>query len=100
MLLQAIQVSGADNSNDSSNLDTSLKFGKKQPYVKINHELFEPFKMAAIFKMAAKKFYCTSPCGIWLIKPLVNVAHFINRPIYNWSQGSYWNVHMSVILVA
>ena len=26
-------ISGADNSNNSSNPDTSMKFGKKHPYV-------------------------------------------------------------------
>ena len=26
-------ISGADNSNSSSNQDTSMKFGKKHPYV-------------------------------------------------------------------
>ena len=51
------QNSGADNSNNSSNPDTSMKFGKKHPYMtlsKINHEPLEIFKMAAIFKMEAK----------------------------------------------
>ena len=52
MLPQAIQVSGADNSNNSSNLDTSLKSSLMSSFYKINHK---PFKMVAIFKMAAKK---------------------------------------------
>ena len=50
--------SGADNSNNSSNWDTRMKFGKKHAYVILFQNLSiatKKIKMASIFKMAAKK---------------------------------------------
>ena len=56
MLCKFFYYSGADNSNNSSNLDTSMTFGILMRYFsKINREPIE------IFKMAAKINYCTCP---------------------------------------
>ena len=47
--------SGADNSNNSSNPYTSMKFGKKHLYVILfKNQSIKIFKMAAIFKMASQ----------------------------------------------
>ena len=55
--LHSPYVSGADNLNNSSNPDISIKFGKKHPYVilfQINHDPHKIVKVTINLKMPPK----------------------------------------------